>query len=163
MTELHRCVTSPLLEEGQYLEHLEFLDLRMQDINADAYQLRQLFVNRVRSEPEYLGLHGLSPEAALQETEWFRQPGTFTGNVGDIVLKVCANILQVSIVFITSIPGSPYVPFISEKVRLSSPLFFAFDASGPGHYSGTKEAAGKCYLVLHSLSYVYKHFCNLIG
>ena len=79
------------------------------------------------------------------------------------MVKVCANILQVSIVVISSIPGSPYVPFIPENVRLSSPLFLAFDASGPGHYSGTKEAAGKCYLVLHSLSYVYKYFCNLIG
>ena len=65
MTELHKCVTSPSFEEGQYLEHLEILDLGMPDINADEYQLRQLFDIRVQSEPEYLGLLGLSPSFEL--------------------------------------------------------------------------------------------------
>ena len=143
VAQLHKCVASSF-EQGQHLEHLKLLGLGMKDIKADSYTLHQPFVDNIQSAPDYLGLLGVPPESAFQETEHFRQAGIFSGNVSDIVVKVCADI-----VVITSMAGSPHVPFIPENVRSSSPLFLAFNASRPGHYDGTKEAAGELFSVAH--------------
>ena len=65
------------------------------------------------------------------------------GDVGDLVIKVCSDILQVPIIVVTSIVGSPYVPFMPDDAVINNPIYLAYQAFGPGHYNGTVQAADK--------------------
>ena len=58
----------------------------------DAYRLRQLFVDNVQSNEEYQSVAGMNPDRLNEETELFRERGTYSGNLGDLVIKVCADV-----------------------------------------------------------------------
>ena len=117
-------------------DHLTSLGLG-KSVDEDVNQLRQLFVNCVQSNDHYQMLIGI-PSADLNvETERFREPGTFCGEVGDLVIKVCSDMLQVPIIVVTSINGSPYVPFIPDDAVLCKAIYIAYKAFGPGHYDAT--------------------------
>ena len=105
----------------------------------DAYTLRQLFVNNVQSNELYQVVTGVSPERLNEETELFRERGTFCGNLGDLVVRVCADLLQVPIVVITSLASFPYTTFLPDSVMVSTPLYLAYDATACGHYDATRK------------------------
>lgn len=105
----------------------------------DAYTLRQLFVNNVQSNELYQVVTGVSPERLNEETELFRERGTFCGNLGDLVVKDCADLLQVPIVVITSLASFPYTTFLPDSVMVSTPLYLAYDATACGHYDATRK------------------------
>lgn len=54
---------------------------------------------------------GVSPDKLNEETELFRERGTFCGNLGDLVVRVCVDVLHVPIVVITSLTSFPYTTF----------------------------------------------------
>lgn len=85
-------------------------------------------------------LTGIPSDEMNAETERFREPGTFCGEVGDLIIKVCSDILQVPIIVVTSINGSPYVPFIPDDALITNAIYIAYTAFGPGHYDGTLPA-----------------------
>lgn len=112
-------------------------------MDADVLKIRQLFVDNVRSNDYYQMLTGIPSLDLNAETERFREPGTFCGDVGDLVIKVCSDILQVPIIVVTSIIGSPYVPFMPDDAVINKPIYLAYHALGPGHYDGTVQAADR--------------------
>ena len=118
-------------------ERLTYLGLG-DNADADVLKLRQLFVDNVQSNDHYQMLSGIPSLDLNAETERFREPGTFSGDIGDLVVKVCSDFLQVPIIVVTSINGSPYVPFIPDEAVITKPIYIAFNAYGPGHYDGTR-------------------------
>ena len=107
--------------------------------DKDIYHLRQLFVDRVQSNDFYQMLIGTPLLDLNTEMERFREEGTFCGEVGDLVIKVCSDILCVPIMLVTNIAGTPYLPFIPDESVTDQPLFIAFMALGPGHYDATNK------------------------
>lgn len=120
-------------------QHISYLGLG-RSADEDVNQLRQLFVNNVQSNEHYQMLTGIPSDEMNTETERFREPGTFCGEVGDLIIKVCSDILQVPIIVVTSINGSPYVPFIPDDALITNAIYIAYTAFGPGHYDGTLPA-----------------------
>lgn len=121
-------------------ERLAYLGLGKRT-DTDVLKLRQLFVDNVQSNDYYQMFTGIPSLYLNDETERFREPGTLRGDVGDLVIKVCSDLLQVSMIVVTSIIGSPYVPFIPDDVVITKPIYLAYQAFGPGHYDGTVRAA----------------------
>ena len=95
--------------------HLDDLGLTRANLDDDVFTLRQLFVDNVRSNEYYQMLPGISKEELNTETERFREQGTFSGDVGDLVMKVCSDLLQIPILVVTSMPSGSYVPFIPDQ------------------------------------------------
>ena len=120
-----------------FRERLTYLGLG-NSANADVLKLRQLFVDNVQSNDLYQMLAGIPSVDLNAETERFREPGTFSGDIGDLVIKVCSDFPQIPIIVVTSINGSPYVPFIPDESVITKPIYIAFNAYGPGHYDGTQ-------------------------
>ena len=80
-------------------------------------------MDRVQSNSHYQELIGIPCTDINDETEQFREQGSFCGEVGDLVTRVCTDILRVPILVVTSIVGSPYVPFISRESIIDRPLY----------------------------------------
>ena len=78
-------------KEPYFVEHLYGLGLS-KSVEEDAYWLRQLFVDNVQSNKEYQSVAGMNPDRLNEETELFRERGTYSGNLGDLVIKVCADV-----------------------------------------------------------------------
>ena len=96
------------------MQHLRGLGLGL-TIDENVFQLCQLFLNHVQSNDYYQMLTEIPLLDINAERERFREEGTFCGEVGDLVVKVRSNILQVAIVIMTSMAGSPFVYFIQDE------------------------------------------------
>lgn len=110
-------------------------------------------MDNVQSNEYYQMLLGISKEELNTETERLREQGTFSGEVGDLVMKVCSDLLQIPLLVVTSMSSYSYVPFIPDQVVVTSTLYVAFNAFGPGHYNGTRpvtQVQGKYYYALNS-------------
>lgn len=128
-------------ENSTLLEHLTRLGLG-KTIDEDVFQLRQCFVDNVQSNEHYQMLSGVPLVDMNYETERFREQGSFCGDVGDLVIKVCADILKVSIFIVTSLNGKPYVgPFVPDETFIEQSLYITYTAFGPGHYDCTMSIA----------------------
>ena len=121
--------------------HLSSLGLFMEDscnVN-DAPILRQLFVEHIHQNiNEYSTVLGLDENELVNETERFRESGIFYSDVGDIVVKVCSEILNMAIIVVTSMDTAPYIPFLPARFCCDTPLFVAYTSGGLGHYNSTK-------------------------
>lgn len=71
------------------------------------------------------------------ETERFRDQNSFCGDVGDLVIKVCSDLLRIPIIVVTSLNGTPFVPFIPDDAVTDRAIYIGYTAFGPGHYDGT--------------------------
>lgn len=118
------------------MEHLAGLGLG-KGLDEDVFQLRQCFVDTVQSNEHYLLFSGIPLDNINDETERFRDQGSFCGEIGDLVIKVCSNILKIPIFVITSMNGCFYLPFIPEETIIGAKIYTAYTACGPGHYDGT--------------------------
>ena len=124
--------------EPSLTAHLAALGLSGSE-KDDAYSLRQLFVDQVQSNEMYQMMTGVDPGRLNEETELFRERGTFCGNLGDLVVRVCADVLQIPVVVITSLASFPYTSFVPADLIATTPLYLAFDATACGHYDATKK------------------------
>ena len=116
-----------------------FTYLRLGNVeDSDVLKLRQLFVDNVQSNDHYQMLSRIPSAELNAETERFREPGTFSGDIGDLVIKVSSDFLRIPILAVTSINGSPYVPFIPDEPVITKLIYIAINAYGPGHYDGTQ-------------------------
>ena len=52
--------------------------------------------------------------------------GVFDREIGDLVMKVCCNVLKVSIIIITSSRSTPVVPFVLDNPLSTTPIYIAF-------------------------------------
>ena len=68
--------------------------------------------------------------------------------LGDLVMKTCAQKLQLLIMVITSSEAVSYLSFVSDRLTRKEPAFVAFHYYGAGHYDSTKTSEGcyDCYL-----------------
>ena len=68
--------------------------------------------------------------------------------LGDLVMKTCAQKLQLLIMIITSSEAVSYLSFVSDRLTRKEPAFVAFHYYGAGHYDSTKTSEGcyDCYL-----------------
>lgn len=125
-------------KERKLQDHFRDLGLD-RSIEDDVNRLRELFVDAVQSNENYQMLLGVSNSELNDETERFRDSGTFCGEMGDIIIKVCSDILQVPFIVITNMPGCPYMPFIPEHQLTTDHemMYISFNAFGPGHYDAT--------------------------
>ena len=127
-----------------FKEHLESISLLKNEVE-DTYHLRQLFVDEVLNGDEEL-LSFLPKEDDVEtlqdKAEEFRSPGVYDRMLGDLVMKTCAQILQLPIMVTTSSEAVSYLPFVPDRLTSKEPAFVAFHYYGAGHYDSTKTSEG---------------------
>ena len=110
--------------------------------DEDTYQLRQLFVDKLEEGDEellaFLPLEGDSRNLHEQANE-FRLPGVFDKMLGDLIMKTCAQVLQATIMVVTSNESVPWLLFVPDRFSSEQSLFVAFHFYGAGHYDSTKK------------------------
>ena len=125
----------------KFREHVASLGL-LKSEDEDTYQLRQLFVDKIEEGDEEL-LAFLLMEADSgnfhQQVNEFRSPGVFDKMLGDLIMKTCAQVLQATIMMVTSNESVPWLLFVPDKFSSEQSLFVAFHFYGAGHYDSTKK------------------------
>lgn len=133
--QLHK-FSSEISDEEQlqaFQKSLAEVGITTDNEDADIYHLRQAFVNRLENDPTYHHFL-LSAELSDDQISAFRQPGVWQSNIGDFVVRVCSDVLRISIFVISSSLEMPVVPYIPVDLQIDSPLYVAYS---PGHYSAT--------------------------
>lgn len=118
-------------------QHISSLDLGINE-ESDTRNLRLLFVREVNQNiDEYREWMSDSPSFA-SDIERFQNDGHFASEIGDICAKACADLLRIPIVLITALPTVASIPFLPKYFTGCTPVYLAYDHSGPGHYDATK-------------------------
>ena len=116
-------------------DHLRLLNLMTGSEDEDTFTLRQLFVEEfIRGEDV-----AVSTTTFTERANEFRMKGVFDREIGDLVMKVCCNVLKVSIIIITSSRSTPVVPFVPDSPLSTTPIYIAFHYYGAGHYDATNQ------------------------
>ena len=118
--------------------HLRSLGLLI-DEDFDTFTLRQLFVDAVLSDQ--CGISSFiegGVEEVLRKASEFRTKGIFDREIGDVVLRVCCNLLQIPIVVITSNQAVPFLSFKCDQSVTNEPVFLAYHYYGAGHFDATE-------------------------
>ena len=79
----------------------------------------------------------------------------FYSDVGEIVVKVCAEILNMAIVVVTLMGGSPYILFLPTWFCCDNPLYLAYNISGLGYYNSTRLLMYRIYEGMYKHIYIY--------
>ena len=98
--------------------------------------LRAVFVDVVKKNKTY---RDFIPSCNVDDIEEFRSPGIFESDVGDLVIRVLADILSVPVLIISSSVDNPVKPILPENAVVPFPLYLALDDSSVGHYDATKR------------------------
>jgi hypothetical protein len=124
--------------------HVKALNLGKSE-NEDTFTLRQLFVDKLQQcDPKISDFLAFSDVEDLFITaDQFRCPGIFDNRIGDVVVKVCSQVLKVTIIVLTSFESAPCLPFLSESPLTTNSIYIAFHSEGVGHYDSTKPVYGK--------------------
>ena len=121
-------------------DHLRSLNLMAGSEDEDTFTLRQLFVEEfIRGEDEYSGFVAESTTTLTERANEFRMKGVFDREIGDLVMKVCCNVLKVSIIIITSSRSTPVVPFVLDNPLSTTPIYIAFHYWGADHHDATNQ------------------------
>ena len=78
------------------------------------------------------------PGQILKSRE-FSVRGFFDQEIGDFVIRLCSNILQVPIMVITSSETIPFLPFNCDNPLSNTPIYIAYHYFGAGHYDATES------------------------
>ena len=125
-------------EQLEVLNHLTSIGL-CQSENKDTVTMRNLFVDELlKFDEDILGFFtDQSREALETKALEFKRQGTFDTAIGDVVMRVCAQLLRVPIMVVTSLNSLPCVPFLPSNPLTSKPIFVAYHYYGAGHYDAT--------------------------
>ena len=117
------------------------------DEDGATFELRQLFVDEIAKEccETNQFLCGTNQEISRKASE-FRVSGVFDREIGDVVMKICANIIKIPIMVVTSNQSIPHIPFFPDTVLSSEPIYVAYHFYGAGHYDATDPTYGKFHL-----------------
>ena len=74
--------------------------------------LRAVFVDVVKKNKTY---RDFIPSCNMDDIEEFRSPGIFESDVGDLVIRVLADILSVPVLIISSSVDNPVKPILPEN------------------------------------------------
>ena len=126
-----------------FKEHLESISL-LKNEEEDADHLRKFFVDEILNGDEELlsFLPKEDDETFREKVEEFRSPGVYDKMLGDLIMKACAQILQLPIMVITSSEAVSYLQFVPDRLTSKEPAFVAFHYYGAGHYDSTKTSEG---------------------
>lgn len=86
----------------------------------------------------------------MEKSERISSQGSYR-EIGDVVMKICANIIKIPIMVVTSNQSIPYIPFFPDDVLSSEPIYVAYHFYGAGHYDATDPTYG-------GRSYTYTSF-----
>jgi len=65
-------------------------------------------------------------------------------------MKVCSNVLKISIMIITSNSFTPIVPILADQPLYTTPIYIAFHYYGAGHYDATDNKCDQgIYISFH--------------
>lgn len=109
------------------------------DKDEDTTKLRELFVAELQtnfvSYKDWIDVSNMDFEQDLKK---FSEDGFFASDIGDLCIKVCANVLQVPIIVIPSLANVKFIPFLPSKFTSAYPVYIAYNHSAPGHYDATE-------------------------
>ena len=96
---------------------------------------------------EWIGKHSkeyqdfLTSDQLHVQAEQFRQDGTFSLDIGDLVIAALSNMLQVPIVIFTSRPNQPlHIQYPTHSVIVfPSPVYLAYLQTKSGHYDAVVQ------------------------
>ena len=160
-------VTETMCADDPFKLHLLTLGLsnfilHSQDIAI--VKLRELFVEGLLGpdKDKYISyIDGLTEQQYVREALAFKVRHYFGGQLGDITIRVMSDILQCPIVVVSSMESIAVVPFIPKIIENHTPLYLAFNQSGPGHYDITIKRNHPNTLTDHETAEV-KQSTNLI-
>ena len=113
----------------------------------DIKRLRHLFAEEIMKESEeFLPFIPSQDRDSINiRAEEFKQNGVFDRSLGDLVMKVCAHVLKLPIMVVTSNENYPYVPFMPGSALTSRCIYVAYHYYGAGHYDATTLVEGEHY------------------
>ena len=129
-------------------EHLNTLGL-LKTEEEDIRTLRHLFAEEIMKESkEFLSfIPNQDRDSINMPAEEFKQNGVFDRSLGDLVMKVCAHVLKLPIMVVTSNENYPYVPFMPGSALTSRCIYVAYHYYGAGHYDATALVKGERYCI----------------
>ena len=102
--------------------------------------MRTLFADQLENPgPDISNFRSGTDDDIRKRAREFRTPGVFDRDIGDLVMKVCATIIKLPIMVITSSHSIPHIPFIPENSICNDPIYVAYHYYGPGHYDATDK------------------------
>ena len=136
--------SKPSEAQTAWESHLTSLGLHHLDLPQGAENvltLRKLFVDAITGSDEYRVnyTNGMSQNTFKKEAYAFLKQHTFSGQLGDLVIKVLSIVLCCPIVIVTSMEAIPILTFVPQVPILKDPLYIAFSQYGPGHYDSTED------------------------
>ena len=120
---------------AEFRRHLDRLGFQG-SLNEDTKLLRSLFCQEIEEHIEQY--RNFVDFDINEEFSKFSVSGWFNSSLGDLCVLACSNLLQTSVVLITSIPGTPFIPFVPSTICNKMAIFIAYNHSGPGHYDATR-------------------------
>ena len=125
-------------EDKPFVEHLIALGL-LKSEDKDISTLRKLFAEEIlKGDEEFLSFIPAEDRHSLQmRAAEFRQNGVFDRSLGDLVMKVCAHVLKVPIMVVTSHENYPCAPFLPDSALTNRFIYVAYHYYGAGHYDAT--------------------------
>lgn len=110
--------------------------------------MRHLFAEEIMKESEeFLSFIPNQDRDSINiRAEEFKQNGVFDRSLGDLVMKVCAHVLKLPIMVVTSNENYPYVPFMPGSALTSRCIYVAYHYYGAGHYDATALVKGERYV-----------------
>ena len=128
---------------AEFRRHIDRLGFQA-SLNDDTKLLRSLFCQEIEENIEqYRDFVDFDTNEKLSK---FSVSGWFNSFLGDLCVLACSNLLQTSIVLITSIPGTPFISFVPSTICNKMAIFIAYNHSGPEHYDATR---GEEHCVYH--------------
>ncbi|XP_057310862.1 uncharacterized protein LOC130648786 [Hydractinia symbiolongicarpus] len=125
-------------EKDKFAQHLENIGMKLTETEEDLIMwLRALFVHELKSGEQY---KNYMTKEDINDIDSFMTAGVFASNIGDLVVDVCADVLGLPIVVISSLSQmnvSIHLP--KHQQHSDSPIYLSYDASASGHYDGTKS------------------------
>ena len=74
----------------------------------------------------------------LETVAKFKESVFFASEVGDLCASATAKLLLIPIIVVTALPTLPTIPCLPDIFSSDTPMYIAYDHSGPGHYDATK-------------------------
>ena len=138
-------------------EHLKTIGL-LKTEEEDIGRLRHLFAEEIMKESEeFLAFIPSQERNSINiRAEEFKQNGVFDRSLGDLVMKVCAHVLKLPIMVVTSNENYPYVPFMPGSALTSRCIYVAYHYYGAGHYDATTLVEGErcCIFIIYRILFL---------
>ena len=137
LVQLRKTITALDLSHQSCLnEKLKSIGLTQETEDDQIMHLRAVFVDLVKKNKTY---SHFIPSCNMDDIEEFRGLGIFESDVGDLVIRVLADILSVPVLIISSSVDSPVKPILPENAVVPFPLYLEKHDSSVGHYDATKR------------------------